>query len=116
MFFATRRLIAAIIGGVVASGLLSGCVSIDPKPTVPTVAVTAPSLPPIPVDTSKSFEEQVEELKTGFAKVYCPVRNTPLADALADEGKRLWNEIASRAQGQGVAIPGFDPGDPKMCQ
>jgi hypothetical protein len=116
MFFVNRRMGAIMIAGVIASGLLTGCVNINPGPSVPTVDVNVPTLPPIPIDTTKSFEAQVEELKTGFAKVYCPVRNSPIADALADEGKRLWNEIAARAQQQGAPIPGFDPDDPEMCQ
>ena len=116
MFFANRHMAATVAGGVIAIGLLAGCVSVDPKPAVPTVNVSPPALPSIPIDTTKSFEEQVEELKTGFAKLYCPVRNTPVADGLIDEAKHLWNGIAAEAQKQGAPIPGFDPHDPKMCQ
>lgn len=117
MFLNIHARIAAMLAMmVVTSGLLTGCVTINPGPSVPTVDMKAPTLPPIPIDTTKSFEAQVEELKVGFAKVYCPVRESPIADALADEGKRLWNEIAARAQQQGAPIPGFDPHDPKMCQ
>lgn len=116
MFFTVRRIAVAAAGGVAAIGLLTGCITVSPPSGTPTVAVTAPTFPPIPIDTTKSFEQQVEELKVGFAKIYCPVRNTPVADAFADEGKRLWNEIAARAQSQGAPVPGFDPRDPKMCQ
>lgn len=116
MFFAIRRVTAATAGGVVAIGLLSGCVNIDPKPTLPTVNVSMPTIPPIPIDTTKPLEVHAEEWKAGFAKIYCPLRNTPIADAVADEGKRLWNEFAAEAQSQGAPVPGFDPSDPKMCQ
>ena len=115
MFFGGRRMIAAVLGGVMMAGLLSGCVSVTPGSgsAAPTATVT---LPTIPVDTSKSFDEQMTEIKTGFAKVYCPVRGTPLASAIAEEGKGLWNDLANRAKAHGVTIPTFDPGDPKMCQ
>lgn len=115
MFFGMRRMIAAILGGVVMIGLLTGCVTVTPGPG--TAAPTATmALPTIPVDTSKSIDEQMTEIKTGFAKVYCPVRNTPLASAIAEEGKGLWNDLANRAKAQGVIIPTFDPGDPQICQ
>lgn len=112
MFFKYQQMIAVVLGGIFVTGLLSGCVSTTPGPN-PQTTVT---LPAIPVDTSKSFDEQMAEIKTGFAKVYCPVRNTPLANAIAEEGKGLWNELAKRAAAQGVTIPEFDPGDPKICQ
>lgn len=116
MFFTIRRIGAAVAGGVVAVGLMSGCVSVNPGPTAPSVGVTAPTLPSIPIDTKKSIDEQMAELKTGFAKVYCPVRESELGKAIADEGKRLWNEIAARAQQQGAPVPAFDLDDPKLCQ
>lgn len=117
MFFAIRRVLVAIVGGLVAIGFLSGCVTIDPKPTLPSVNVTMPTIAPIPIDTTKPLEVHAEEWKNNFLKnVYCPLRNTPIADAVADEGKRLWNEFAAEAQRQGVPIPEFNPADPKNCQ
>ena len=116
MFSKIRHVAIAVSGGVFAIGLLSGCVNIEPKPTLPTVNVSMPAIPSVPIDTTKPLEVHAEEWKAAFAKIYCPLRNTPVADAIADEGKRLWNEFAAEAQRQGVSIPAFDPSDPKMCQ
>lgn len=116
MFSTIRCVATATIGGVVAIGLLSGCINIDPKPTLPTVNVSMPTIPPIPIDTTKPLGIHAEEWKRGFAKIYCPLRNSPIADAIADEGKRLWNEFAAEAQSQGAPVPRFDPKDPQMCQ
>lgn len=116
MFSTIRCVATTTIGGVVAIGLLSGCVTIDSKPAIPTVDITTPTLPSIPVDATKPLGAHAEEWKVAFAKIYCPLRNTPIADAIADEGKHLWNEFAAEAQRQGAPVPGFDPSDPKMCQ
>jgi hypothetical protein len=116
MFSTIRYVATATVGGVVAIGLLSGCVNVDSPSGTPTVNVSMPTIPSIPIDPSKPLEVHAEEWKGAFAKIYCPLRNTPIADAVADEGKRLWNVFAAEAQRQGAPVPGFDLSDPKMCQ
>lgn len=117
MFSTIRHLAIAAIGGIFAIGILSGCVNIDPKPTLPTFNVTMPTIPSIPIDPSKPLGVHAEEWKRDFfAQIYCPVRELPIADAIADEGKRLWNEFAAEAQRQGAPLPEFNPSDPKNCQ
>lgn len=113
MNLAKTRMTGVLVACVVAVGATSGCISINSPSNEPSVTVAPPTaLPTIPIDTSKSFDEQVNDIK----RAYCKVRNTPVADAVADAGKRIWNEIADAARGQNVAIPTFDPGDPKMCE
>lgn len=75
-----------------------------------------PTIAPVPVDPSRSLEDHAKWWRGEFAKLYCPLREHEIGDAIANEGKRLWNEFAAEAQRQGAPIPGFDPGDPKMCQ
>lgn len=89
---------------IVAACLLTGC----------TITIPEPSVPTINVDPNKTVEQQLEEVKTGFAKLYCPVRETPVADSIVDHAKSLWNDII--AKNPTVGIPPFDPNDPKMCQ
>lgn len=120
MFSTIRRIGLSAAGGVMVVGLLSGCITVDQKPVLPSVDVsipTMPTIPGVPIDPSKPLGVHAEEWKRDFfANIYCPLRNTPIADAIADEGKRLWNELAQEAQRQGAPIPPFDPSDPKMCQ
>ncbi len=108
MFFKFERTVALALGAVAAAGLLTACVNTSPGPN-PQVTVTAPS---IPIDTSKSLREQADEVVTG----YCKLRNSPVASAAAEEAKRLMNTIIIEAQKEGVQIPTFDPGSPKVCQ
>ena len=82
---------------VVAVGATSGCISINSPSNEPSVTVAPPTvLPTIPVDTSKSFDEQVNEIK----RAYCKVRNTPAADAVADAvGAALFAAVALPGSG-----------------
>jgi len=117
MFLNIHARIAVMMAMVVATtGLLTGCVNIDPGPGAPSVGVTMPTIAPVPTDPTKPLGVHAEEWKGVFAKIYCPVRTSDLGRAIAEEGKRLWNEFAAEAQRQGAPIPGFDPSDPKMCQ
>lgn len=117
MFFNIHARIAAMVAmAVAATGLLTGCVNIDPGPGVPSVGVTMPTIAPVPIDPSRSLKEHGEWWKGEFAKLYCPLREHEIGDAIANEGKRLWNEFAAEAQRQGAPIPPFDPAGPGMCQ
>lgn len=117
MFFNIQARVALIVTMVLASaGLLTGCVSVDPGPGGPSIGVTMPAIEPVPVDPSKSLEDHATWWKGEFAKIYCPLREHEIGDAIATEGERLWNEFAAEAQRQGAPIPDFDPGAPEMCQ
>lgn len=93
-----------VAAGIVAASLLTGCTITIPEPPAPTINV----------DPNKSVEQQLEEVKTGFAKLYCPVRETPVADSIVDHAKSLWNDII--AKNPTVGIPPFDPNDPELCR
>lgn len=111
MFFhRLRRMTYVTAYGVLALGLMSGC-SGDPV-TVDPPAIPAPT---IPVDFDKPLDQQIAEFNAGFKEVYCPVRNTPIADVIADNAKDVWNKIVAESQGAS-GIPTFDPKDPAMCQ
>jgi hypothetical protein len=89
---------------VAISLLLTGCTVTAPQPVAPTINV----------DPNKSVDQQLEEVKTGFAKLYCPIRESKAADAIVDYAKGLWNDIVAKNPGAG--IPPFDPNDPAMCK
>lgn len=96
---------AAIIGGILLLSL-TGCIEVNPGPVVPTISV----------DFNKSVEQQKQEFVSQFKEIYCPIRNTPVADAVADGAKETWNRIVASSQGQNVGIPTFDPRDPALCR
>lgn len=104
-----RHMAQVVLAGLISAGLLAGCTVTIPEPKV-----TVPA-PTIPVDPSKSVDDQLKELEAGFKKLYCPVRTTPRADAIVDEAKRIWNGIADQAKKDGLPVPAFDPSE-KMCQ
>lgn len=115
MFFPIRRIVCVLLGLFFIGGMVTGCVTVTQGPA-PRATVSIPPPPPLPIDTTKSLPEQVEELKVGFAKVYCPVRESPVADAIVTEAKGIWNKLAADAKRDNIPIPEFDPNDPKMCQ
>lgn len=105
MVSAIRHRVGHTIGvGIIATSVLTGCTITQPQPVAPTINV----------DPNKSVDQQLEEVKTGFAKLYCPIRETPAADTIIDYAKGLWNDIV--AKNPSVGIPPFDPKDPAMCQ
>ena len=112
--FVHRHYAAAVLGLGLAGGLLTGCVSVNSGPGAPpTATVAAPPPPTIPVDTTKSLDEQFAELKS----YYCKLRQSAAGEAVTTTVKEAWNKLAAEATSQGVKdVPTFDPGDPKMCQ
>lgn len=107
MFVKSWHISATAVGAMLVATFVSGCATVGTNPSnEPTMSVT------IPVDTSKSLQQQADEVITA----YCKVRDTPAASAVAESAKRLMNALIAEAQRQGVQIPMFDPGNPKTCQ
>lgn len=102
-----RQLTSTIAVGFVSVVVLAGCNGQPVTVTPPSIDV--PTIPPINIDTTKSLDDQVAELKA----FYCKFRMTPIAEAVASETKALWNQIAQNDQG--IAVPKFDPADPNTC-
>ncbi|HEV7952242.1 MAG TPA: hypothetical protein VGO98_02605 [Candidatus Saccharimonadales bacterium] len=129
MFFANRHTAVLAVGSIIAVGLLSGCTITIPEPN-PTTAVQkieegakqagdsiAEQLKKL-VNTDLTIEQQLAQLTEGFKKLYCPVRESPLADSIVDAAKSVWNGLAAdfSAKNPGVAVPTFNPDDPAMCK